>query len=277
MQVWEWEKKIAALLSGVESAEMSARLLLRHVLKLDDLGYLLNLRREVTQEEERELFPCVLRRQQGEPMAYILGHKEFYSHDFLVGPATLIPRPETELLVDLALDLARGDNVRFADAGCGTGCIGISLVLERPGWQAILVDKSEDALKVARKNIAEYSLELPCVLADMASLPIKESSLDLIVSNPPYIDEKKPWETAHDVFAYEPHLALFSENAGLGHIEALAASARRFLKADGLLVLEHGYDQGDKTINILSQHGLKVIGDFKDLAGLPRCCIGKKI
>lgn len=277
MQLWEWEKKITALLAGVENAELSARLLLRHVLKLDDLAYLLNLRHEVTEKEVKELFPYVLRRQKGEPMAYILGHKEFYSHNFCVSPSTLIPRPETELLVDCALDLVRGDNVVFVDAGCGTGCIGISLALERPGWQPVLVDKSEDALKVARENAAAYSLGAPCILADMASLPLKSSSLDLIVSNPPYIDEQKPLETAQDVLAHEPHLALFSGKGGMSHIEALADNATRILKPGGLLILEHGYDQEERTINVLSCHGLKIIGDFKDLAGWPRCCIGKKI
>lgn len=277
MQVWKWEKKIATLLGDADDADLSARLLLRHALEFDDLTYSLNLHREVTEKELRKLFPDVLRRQKGEPMAYILGHKEFYSNDFIVTPATLIPRPETELLVDLALDLIRRDDARIADIGCGTGCIGISLALERPFWTPFLMDKSSDALAVACGNASRFSLNLPCILADMAFLPFDNSSLDLIISNPPYIDEQKPEETASDVLAFEPHLALFSPNAGLWHIEALASQARRILKPGGLLVLEHGYEQGEKTMDIFRRYGLKIIGDFQDLAGLSRCCIGKKI
>lgn len=277
-KLWEQEKKLEALLveAGVDSPGLCARMLVEHVLGLDPVHHILSSSRTLSADEENRLEDLVQRRAAGEPMAYILGRKAFYEHEFMVSPATLVPRPETEMLVDLALGLLPESRIRFADIGAGSGCIGLSLMAKRPCWHGVLLDISGEALHVASRNASRIAAN-PCLIqGDMFNLPFRDNSLDLLISNPPYIafDEFPEMDRT---LAYEPPSALFSGNEGLGHIQGLALEAKRVLRAGGLAIIEHGYLQSRKVCEILTDAGFMDVNDHNDLAGLPRCATGQKI
>lgn len=276
MQIWLWEKEITARLADVDSPALSARLLLRHVTGLSEIDYLLAMRDELSNEHFRKLAPLVARRANGEPMAYILGHKEFYCHNFIVSPAVLIPRPETEMLVDLALERTSLQKANFVDAGCGSGCIGLSIALAKPAWQGYLLDIGADALKIANANRNALGASATIFQADMARLPFADDSIDLLLSNPPYIDCAYPERVMVEVLAYEPHSALFSPTGGLAHIKALAREATRVLRRKGIFIVEHGFDQGSACREIFQAAGMTEVEIIPDLAGLPRCAFGIK-
>lgn len=258
--------------AGVDSPGLCARLLTAYAAGMDKVAYTLSCEDEIPAHMEVLQRSLIKRRSSGEPLAYILGKKEFYKYEFSVSEAVLIPRPETELIVELALDTGSSDNIVFADVGCGSGCIGISLARERENWRGILMDISEAALAVARINSAGTSLRH--VMADIFRSPLGLSRYDLIVSNPPYVSagEAVMWET----LAYEPHLALFSDNNGMAHLEALAQNAWNALKSGGRLIFEHGASQREAVKKILLASGFGECSFYDDLAGLPRCAMAVK-
>ena len=276
MQIWKWEKKIALLLKEQDNPVLCARMLMRWATGFTEMEYLLALREEFSENDMSKLLPALERRLKGEPMAYILGKKEFYGHEFIVSPATLVPRPETELLVDLALSLTHKDNLCFADIGCGSACIGISLELARPDWKGYFIDKSIDALGIALLNGEQFCVPMTLLQAELEKLPFKNESLDLIISNPPYIDPELKEEVMREVLAFEPHIALFSENGGLFHITNLLREAGRVLRPGGRIIMEHAYDQKESSLRIFQEFGFINICDYDDLASLPRCATGVK-
>lgn len=274
MRFCELERQARLMLAkaGVDSPGLCARVLTAHVAGCDRTAYLLAEEREATpkqQELQREL---VRRRGRGEPLAYILGKKEFYKYEFVVSPAVLIPRPETELLVELALAHVSAQTASFADLGCGSGCIGVSLLRDRPAWRGILLESSQEALAVAKINAA--GVEAVLLRADMFAAPLRPQSCDLVVSNPPYIgpDENVMGET----LAYEPGLALFSGEGGLAHIRAVISCASAALKPGGWLILEHGWRQEQAVGEMLLRRGFGECRSHADLAGLPRCAMARK-
>lgn len=278
MNVSSCQKELLNILikAGVESPGLCASMLLEHVTGMSRLDLALNPDRELGEAERAELFSLVLRRCGGEPMAYITGIRDFYEHSFRVSPATLIPRPESEMLVELALSHLPYASVRFLDAGCGCGNIGLSLLAARPHWEGLLVDISREALEIARKNAMSIALRTIFVQADMGKLPVGAESLDLLVSNPPYIGLQEKGEVMADVLAFEPHCALFSPEEGFGHLQALAREAARCLKAGALLLVEHGATQQNRLKEILASNGFREISGYEDLAGLPRCVLARK-
>lgn len=278
MRLAEHEKLIRERLTkaGVDSPGLCARLLVAHAAGLDRLGCLLAADRELPGAAAEKLEQLCLRRQKGEPMAYLLGKKAFYKLEFAVNPHTLIPRPETEMLVEKSLELLPAQDVRFVDAGCGSGCIGISLLAERPRWQGILLEKSLPALAAAMLNDRNLGAGACFVAADMFALPFAPASLDLIVSNPPYIGREELAQVMPEVLAYEPRGALFSQNGGLAHLLALVEQAARLLRPNGWIVLEHGASQGPALTGALVAAGFADVCDYADLAGLPRCAAARK-
>lgn len=279
MRVFELEKQIAARLAkaGAESPGLCARLILRRALGLDDVGYMLSRGGPAPAACLPVAESLARRRELGEPMAYILGRREFYGRGFAVSPATLVPRPETELLAELALKLLPPAPLLFADLGAGSGCLGLTLVLERPAWSGFLLEKSRPALEIAEKNRRNLA---PCsgaclVRGDIFALPFGPETLDLIVANPPYIGRHEADEVCRESLAHEPPAALFSGNLGLAHIAAIAAQARSILRPGGLLLLEHGFRQGKSVRRLLAGAGFAA-ETARDLAGLDRCAIGWK-
>lgn len=262
--------------AGVDSPGLCARMLVAHVAGLDKVGYILAGNEDLAPEAAARLADLTLRRAQGEPMAYILGKKEFYGIEFIVSPAVLTPRPETELLVELALANLPEKNTIFADLGCGSGCIGLSLLKIRPEWTGIFMDLSSDALEIAKRNAVALACKAKFVLADLFKPLLAAESCDLIISNPPYIGAAEKNLVMPETLAYEPHFALFSQQNGLAHLEAVIRCAANSLKKQGWLLLEHGSSQADVVYDLLKSAGFVNIAMHKDLANLPRCAMAQK-
>jgi release factor glutamine methyltransferase len=209
----------------------------------------------------------------------ILGYREFYGRNFKCTPAALIPRPETELLIDIALTLvsARGEPVepRILDVGTGTGCIAITLALEMPSAQVTALDISRDALTLARANAAALSANINFVESDWFSAIDASAQFDIIVSNPPYIVPNDPHLFQGDL-RFEPWLALQDRGDGLQSYRELAAGAKQHLREGGLLIVEHGYDQGESVPALFREAGFEDVEMIRDLADQPRITRCKK-
>lgn len=263
------------LCSISDSAKLDAQLLLAFVLQ-KETSYLLTWpEKKLTVEQFFHYQELLIRRHQGEPIAYILGVKEFWSLPFFVSPATLIPRPDTETLIELVLDLSSESDVcnhtpRCLDLGTGTGAIALSLASEKPYWLIEAIDFSDEAVLLAKKNA--QSLNLPQVniyQSDWFSNVDKSKKFDFIVSNPPYIDCQDEHLNQGDV-RFEPKSALVAEQKGLADIIKIADQAREYLTPTGRLFFEHGYDQGTEVRDILNKLRYKNIETVKDLSGNDR-------
>lgn len=270
----EWKIRATARLAGTESPAMVAALLLCHVLGIDKVALVAHSEVEVPADAEKAFEALLARRLAGEPVAYLTGHREFYGRDFLVDSSTLIPRPETEHLVDAALEFFRNrENVRFLDLGTGSGCIAVTLAAERPGWRGTAVDISSGALAVAKRNaeLNGVSDALEFRQADFTMpLPLAAGSFDLVVSNPPYISEEEYAGLEPGVRNFEPRSALVPGPEGLEHPRAVEAAARALLKEGGLLLMEHGYLQGDACRALCPDAYWTDMRTGRDLAGKDR-------
>ncbi|MFD2110803.1 peptide chain release factor N(5)-glutamine methyltransferase [Thiorhodococcus fuscus] len=230
--------------------------------------------RTLNAEQEAALARLLQRRLNGEPIAYIRGWQSFWSFDLRVTPDTLIPRPETELLVEATLNLLDASSaLRIADLGTGSGAIAAALALERPHWRPIATDRSRAALRVARENFAALGLQrIELVETDWLNA-FADVSLDAILSNPPYIAGADPHLERGDL-RFEPRQALTPEGDGLDAIRAIAAEAMRCLRPGGLVAVEHGFDQGELARAIFTAQGLTRIETRQDLAQLDRITLG---
>jgi release factor glutamine methyltransferase len=256
-----------------------ARLLLGHVLDRAP-AWLIAHDDEVLDEDALLRFASlVARRKGGEPVAYLVGYREFYGRDFLVSNAVLIPRPETELLVDVVLGtgVGAGDTAtsaaRILDLGTGSGCIAITLALEIPSAQVSAVDASPAALDVARGNATRLVARLRLLQSDWFEA-LDGEEFDLIVGNPPYVAERDPHLAVEDL-RYEPGWALASGADGLDAIRHIIAAAPRYMRPGGRLWLEHGYDQADAVRALLAAAGLCDIEQHRDVAGIVRVSGGR--
>ena len=214
------------------------------------------------------------RRISGEPIAYILGKKEFWSFELTVNQNVLIPRPETETLVEVALNKLGREPAAVADLGTGSGAIAIALAHECPNWAVVATDISEAALKLARHNVMQLQLKnIEFYCGDWGgALPRKK--FDLIISNPPYIAQNDPHLQQGDV-RFEPKIALEAGD-GLSELQKIIIQAKEYLKIGGLLMLEHGYDQSEKVQNLLHQNKYQNIMPYKDLADIYRIVVAQK-
>ena len=214
------------------------------------------------------------RRADGEPMAYIMGVREFWSRELLVSPATLVPRPETELLVELALrEIPREANWQVLDLGTGCGAIAVAIASERLMCDVTATDISTDALAIARENVRQASLaNVICIEGDWIE-PVAGRRFNIIVSNPPYVGAS---DDALQALAYEPMTALASGEDGLDAIRILASDCGALLEAEGLLIIEHGVEQQDDVASILAAEGWSDITCHNDLAGRPRVTAARR-
>lgn len=245
------------------------RVLLMHVTGFSHARLLAYDDYVLTQEQVENYDQLVRRVQNGEPLAYIVGHKEFYSREFKVTPATLIPRPETELLVEHVLAKAQR-GAKVLDLGTGSGCIAITLKLEQSDLRVTAVDKFADALAVAQQNAVRLQAEIEFVCSDWYSL-FGEQQFDIIVSNPPYIEAGDEHLIA---LSYEPQSALTDFGDGLSCIREITRLSRNHLLSKGSLLIEHGYDQGAAVREIFAKSGLSNVVTVLDYAGLERITIG---
>ncbi|MGL6047550.1 MAG: peptide chain release factor N(5)-glutamine methyltransferase [Vogesella sp.] len=261
-------------LRHVDLPRLEARLLLAHVSGLSHSA-MVSAGPDLLPDAQWQAF-CQLaqRRLAGEPVAYLLGEREFYGRRFAVSPAVLIPRPETEHLVEAALDkVGRKPAARVVDLGTGSGAIAVTLALEAPAWQVAAVDLSPDALAMARRNAEALGASVAFHHGSWFEPLPAAAQYELIVSNPPYIDAADHHLGEGDV-RFEPRMALTDGNDGLDCLRAIAAAAPTRLAAGGWLMVEHGYDQGPACRQLFEQAGLQQVHTLPDLAGLDRVTLG---
>lgn len=256
------EQGIQALIQqGSREARLDAQVLLGHVMGADRTTFYAYPEREVPQEQLVRYRELIARRQQGEPVAYLTGHKEFYGLDFLVDRRVLIPRPETELLVETALaairsKLGSGQLPVVADIGTGSGAIAVTLAVEEPRLPYLYAcDLSSDALAVARLNCQRHQVEQRVHLLQGDLLAPLPEPVDVLVANLPYVGTDEMTDMTANVLDYEPHQALFSGPQGLGHILRLCQEARKEgrLKEGAVMLLEIGYRQCEPLKRLLHE------------------------
>jgi release factor glutamine methyltransferase len=209
------------------------------------------------------------RRRAGWPVAYLTGEREFWSLQLAVNNATLIPRPETEILVTWALELPLGDAVQVLDLGTGSGAIALAVASERPRWQVTALDCSAPALEVARANAARAGLQHVSFLQSNWYAAVKGQRYDLLLANPPYIDGDDPHLACGDL-RFEPRAALVAASHGLADLAQLVVEAPAHLGAGGWLLLEHGSEQAAAVREMLREAGFRHVSTRRDLAGLER-------
>ncbi|HHF3109966.1 peptide chain release factor N(5)-glutamine methyltransferase [Vibrio diabolicus] len=259
---------------GKESPSLDAAVLLCHVLG-KPRTYLLTWPEKALEAEQQAKFDALLeRRLAGEPVAYIIGEREFWSLPFKVSPSTLIPRPDTERLVEVALDKTYEQTGPILDLGTGTGAIAIALASEMPKRQVMGVDLKQEAKALAEYNAEQLNIKNVTFAQGSWFEPIAEGTkFALIVSNPPYIDEKDPHLSQGDV-RFEPKSALVAKENGLADIRHISDFARQYLEVGGWLAFEHGYDQGEAVREIMLGFGYQQVATEKDYGGNDRVTLG---
>jgi release factor glutamine methyltransferase len=262
-----------------DSARLDIELILCHVLQ-KNRTYLFTWPEKTLSPEQYEQFEQFFnRRKSGEPIAHILGQREFWSLPLSVNNSTLIPRPDTELLVELVLELFAEDSVQqkrsCLDLGTGTGAIVLAVASEKPKWQLLGVDKSADAVALAEQNRVQLNFGHVQIKQSDWFTAIPAQQFDVIVSNPPYIDPQDPHLELGDV-RFEPRSALIADNKGLADIELIIRQSWSYLCEQGWLLLEHGYDQGQAVRKLLTTRGFAQVGTRIDLGGNERVTLGRK-
>ncbi|HCK76744.1 MAG TPA: peptide chain release factor N(5)-glutamine methyltransferase [Gammaproteobacteria bacterium] len=263
------QEGITQLIGCSDSPRLDAEVLLQAACGINRTTLARNPCQLVDPQSASAFFVLLKRRSEKEPIACILGHKEFWSLDIELNEATLVPRSETEILVQAALDAIPPDTaVDVADLGTGSGAIALALAIERPLARITATDISRAALAKARENASRLGVDILFVEGDWFT-PLAGSRFDVIVSNPPYVRQNDPvLETGPALF--EPALALFAGEDGLDCIRALCVDLKSHIKPGGLVALEHGHDQQDAVYALLSATGLESIVHVNDYAGLPR-------
>ena len=268
--------------AGIESAELDARMLLGGVLKLDLTGLITAASQCITTSETAHLETLARRRIAGEPVARILSRKEFWGLPLHLSPATLVPRPDTETVVELALEIAREcapeRASRIVDIGTGTGAILLALLHELPDAFGVGTDISLEALQTARRNATELELASRAAFVACDYAAALSGAFDLIVSNPPYIRSSDIAGLATEVRDHDPHRALDGGADGLAAYRALIPQAERLLRRGGVLVVEAGQGQSGDIEALMTAAGLTVERPPKtDLAGIVRAVSGRKV
>lgn len=266
-----------ALVLEMSEARIEVQCLLQHVLGKQRAYLLAHPERVLSADEQVAYATLLQRRLCGEPIAHLLGEREFFGLNFKVTPATLIPRPETELLVELALQRIlppqspprEAGRFRVLDLGTGTGAIALSIAHARPDVDVLAVDASEAALQVARENAVRLATRNVSFMQSDWFSALEKQNFDLIVSNPPYVAAGDIHLAQGDV-RFEPLTALVSGADGLDDIRRIVAQARGYLLPGGWLLLEHGYDQAANVRNLLQGNGYEAVFSEKDIGGTAR-------
>jgi release factor glutamine methyltransferase len=256
-----------------DSARLDAELLLSEVLDCQR-SYFYTWPDKVLDGESVARFECLAeRRRRGEPVAHILGRRDFWTLELDVTADTLIPRPDTELLVETALErLPKGEQT-IVDLGTGSGAIALALASERPQWQVYALDRYAGAVSLAQRNRRKHQLDRVHIVQGDWADSLASGCFDLVISNPPYIEEHDAHLSDGDV-RFEPLTALVAPQQGLADIERITQQAASLLKAGGYLMLEHGFQQGGAVRAILQAAGFVALQTHQDLAGLDRISLG---
>lgn len=262
-------QKGIALCCASETAKLDAQLLLCHVLNVDRT-YLYTWPETVLSVSQLSQYEALLQqRAAGKPIAHLLGYRDFWSFRLKVNDSTLIPRPETELLVEQCLALPLPSHAAVLELGTGTGAIALALATERAQWQLDAVDIQPQAIQLATENRHALGLTQVNIFASNWFSAVSTRRYDLIVSNPPYIDPADPHLTEGDV-RFEPHTALVAANQGLADIQHITRHAKEHLKPAGWLVFEHGFTQAEQVQACLLENGFEAITTRQDYAKLDR-------
>ena len=264
-------------LSGkaVDSPRLSAEMILRKQLSITRLDVLVNAHREVSESDYTAMEELVLRRGTGEPAAYIIGEREFYGRDFYVNSHTLIPRPETEHLIEAVVEhFSERDTFYFADLGTGSGCIATTIAAELPAAHGVAVDISEGAIATTKRNLIRHNMSsrVTCIRGNFTTPLFKNNTFDLIATNPPYVSQKEYIKLDKEVQQFEPESALVPGTSGLEHGIRLIELAADWLKPNGFFIMEMGFWQGADFLHEFSKnsnewHDARII---RDLSGHDR-------
>ena len=266
-------REAAVRLAGSASPRLDAELLLAHCLDATRAQLFAAPERVPGAAVATRFLELVAARAAHAPLAYLTGHAEFWSLDLQVTPAVLVPRPETELLVELALAAWPADRAGVAlDLGTGSGAIAAALARERPLLAVHACDRSAQALAVARSNFTRLGLAVHCWSGDWLAA-VAPASVDLILANPPYVGRA---ETVDAAVLQEPAQAVFAEQDGLAALRAIVADTPRCLRAGGSIALEHGHAQGEAVRRLLRAAGLLDVATHRDLAGLERVSLARR-
>ncbi len=257
-----------------DSPRLDAELLLSYVTGLGRTSFRAWPERQVTDHQAQQFFALVAERVSGQPIAYLLGQQEFWSLPLSVSASTLIPRPDTECLVEAALSLTLPENASVLDLGTGTGAIALALASEKPSWQIMASDRIADAVELARANSTTLDLPITVVQSHWFD-QLPDAQFDLLISNPPYIPARDHHLGEGDV-RFEPSSALVAGDDGLDDIRLLVLQGQNWLHEGGWLLLEHGYDQGEAVRHLFAQTGWNKIETRKDYGGNERMTLARK-
>jgi len=262
------------LSSASKTPRLDAELLLAHVLNKDRV-YLFSYPEDTINAQQYDLWKNFLaRRQEKIPIAYLLGQKEFWGMMLEVNPQVLIPRPETEKLVELVLHNKQDDEVSVLDLGTGSGAVALAIAKERKNWAITAVDRSIEALKVAKRNAEKYSLKNIVFLCSDWFSELSSVTFDIIVSNPPYLSPDDVHLWTEEIY-HEPREALVSLDHGLADIKNIIINSRDYLNPDGYLFIEHGWQQGEKVRKLFDSHAYFNSQTFRDLSDIDRVTMAR--
>ena len=267
------------LIDVSDSPRLDIEIFLTHILQKNRTYLFTWPEKELTEDQANQFNQFFSRRLTGEPVAHIIGRREFWSLPLIVNNSTLIPRPDTELLVEAALGLFSEDESdqtrRLLDLGTGTGAIVLALANEKKSWQCVGVDKEIAAVELAEKNRARFDLNNVKILqSDWFSALASEAAFDIIVSNPPYIDPTDKHLQEGDV-RFEPLSALIADKKGLADLELIITKSPKYLTENGWLLVEHGHDQGAAVRDLFTANHFDDVNTFRDFGRNERVTVGK--
>ncbi|MBW8246189.1 peptide chain release factor N(5)-glutamine methyltransferase [Enterobacter mori] len=274
MDFQRWLREAVSELSESESPKRDAEILLEHVTGKSRTYLLAFGETLLTAEQEAQLAALLARRKMGEPVAHLVGEREFWSLPLYVSAATLIPRPDTECLVEQALARLPTAACSILDLGTGTGAIAVALATERPDCTVTAVDVMPDAVTLAQRNVERLGLGNVTVLQSSWFTALENRLFALIVSNPPYIDEHDPHLAQGDV-RFEPLTALVAANEGLADLDHIVTTSRQHLLPGGWLLVEHGWTQGNAVRALFTNAGYREVATCRDYGGNERLTLGQ--
>ncbi|MDA8503407.1 peptide chain release factor N(5)-glutamine methyltransferase [Citrobacter sp. Awk 2] len=274
MDYQQWLREAISQLQTSESPRRDAEIILEFVTGKGRTYILAFGETQLTEAQCEQLNALVARRQRGEPVAHLTGVREFWSLPLFVSPATLIPRPDTECLVEQALARLPASPCRILDLGTGTGAIALALASERPDCTVTAVDRMPDAVELANRNRLNLAIDNVRVLQSDWFSALSGQQFEMIVSNPPYIDEQDPHLAQGDV-RFEPLSALVAGENGLADIMLIIDQSRRVLTTGGYLLLEHGWQQGEAVRDAFTRAGYQAVETCRDYGGNERITLGR--